>query len=413
MVPSTFTVSQVSARRSVLQQWDDHLSAWLEDCGLIRLDSEGSIFMKREKDKFLCPLNAVDDQPCFSNCEEPRLDFEAAVKKDSDIDFLGQAHWHLQARIQQNADCSITLDQSRHAALTCHRFTPALPIATITPEDCEQHRQVLLHGFIITTKKDLAKDMSEVEELEDEFGFKHASVIGMFMFSMNTFASLHFATRKLAKFMVRPDPRLHFAATAHLLQHLRCNARSGGITCCANTSQAPVTKLLDSIGEPTAFPIVMFTDSRWQDCLDTSRSAGCYLVFCQGGIVNGASFVPDPVALSSAKAEHQTAAFGASSCEHARQVFQEMHGLDADTTLTVPILTDSQSAMAMASSDRDTRRTRHIRRRCHQVRVQISNGAHIVLKIDGALNISNIGTKLQDCAMFIWHRAIVHTKAPP
>jgi hypothetical protein len=135
-------------------------------------------------------------------------------------------------------------------------------------------------------------------------------------------------------------------------------------------------------------------------------------VFCQGGTVNGASFVPDPVALSSAKAEHQTAAFGVSGCEHARQVFQEMHGLDADTTLTVPILTDSQSAMAMASSDCDTRRTRHIRR-CHHVRVQISNGDHIVLKIDGALNISNMGTKLQDCATFIRHRAIVHTKAPP
>jgi hypothetical protein len=78
-------------------------------------------------------------------------------------------------------------------------------------------------GFI-ATKKDLAKDMSEVKQLEDEFGFKHASVIGMFIFSMNAFVSLHFATRKLAKFMVRPG-RLHFAATAHLLRHLRCNRR--------------------------------------------------------------------------------------------------------------------------------------------------------------------------------------------
>jgi hypothetical protein len=157
------------------KSWDDHLSAWLEDYGLIRLDSEGSIFMKREKDKFLCLLNAVDDQLYFSNCEALLLDFEAAVKKDFDVDFLGQAHWYLQARIQQNADHSITLDQSRYAALICHRFIPTLPIATITPEDCERYRQVLPHGFI-ATKKDLAKDMSEVKELEDEFGFKCASL---------------------------------------------------------------------------------------------------------------------------------------------------------------------------------------------------------------------------------------------
>jgi hypothetical protein len=117
---------------------------------------------------------------------------------------------------------------------------------------------------------------------------------------------------------------------------------------------------------------------------------------CQGGVVDGASFVPDPVALSSVKAEHQIAAFGVSGCEHRRQAFQEMQGLDADTAPTVPILRDSQSAMAMASSDRDTRRTRRIRGHHHCMRVQISNGAHVILKINGTLNISDIGAKLQD-----------------
>ncbi len=254
--------------------------------------------------------------------------------------------------------------------------------------------------------------MLEAQRLEDEYGFKHASVIGMRIFSMNTFTSLHFAIRKLAKFMIRPG-RNHYAATAHLLRHLRCNTRTGGITYYADISQAPVTKLLASIGAPTNFPIVMFTDSSWQDCPDASRSTGCYLIFCQGGIVDSASFVPDPIALSSAEAEYQIAAFGISGCEHTRQVFQEMHGLDADTALTIPILTDSQSAMAMASSDHDTRRTRHIRRRYHYVRIQISNSAHIILKIDGTLNISDIGTKLQDYATFLRHRAIIHTEVPP
>jgi hypothetical protein len=86
--------------------------------------------------------------------------------------------------------------------------------------------------------------------------------------------------------------------------------------------------------------------------------------------------------------------------------------LDPDTPLTIPILTDSQSAMAMASSDRDTRRTRHIRRRYHYVRLQIAHGAHIILKIDGTLNISDIGTKLQDYATFMRHRVILHTEVP-
>jgi hypothetical protein len=99
--------------------------------------------------------------------------------------------------------------------------------------------------------------------------------------------------------------------------------------------------------------------------------------------------------------------------QHTRQWHQEMHGLDADTALTIPIFTDSQSGIAMASSDRDTRRTRHIRRRCHYVRIQIANGAHVILKIEGPLNISDIGTKLQDFATFLRHGAVIRTEAPP
>ena len=234
----------------------------------------------------------------------------------------------------------------------------------------------------------------------------------MLIFFINTFVYLHFAIRKLAKVMMIHPGRVHYAAAAHLLRHLQCNTRIGGITYYSDLAKAPVTKLLASIGAPTDSPLVMFTDSSWQDCADKSRSAGCYLVYCQGGLVDGASFVPDPIALSYAEAEYQTAAFEISGCEHTRQLFQELHGLDPDTPLTIPILTDSQSAMAMASSDRDTRRTRHIRRRYHYVRLQISQSAHIILKIDGTLNISDIGTKLQDYATFMRLRAILHTEVP-
>ena len=108
------------------------------------------------------------------------------------------------------------------------------------------------------------------------------------------------------------------------------------------------------------------------------------------------------------------AAFGVSGCEHStrQELFQELHGLDPDTPLTIPILTGSQSAMAMASSDRDTRRTRHIHRQYHYVCLQILQGAHIILKIDGTLNISDIGTKLQDYATFMRHCVILHTIVP-
>jgi hypothetical protein len=323
--------------------------------------------MLRDSDKkFPCLLDAVNDQLYFSNCDNMRRKFEAAVKADFHVDFLGQAHWYLQAYITQHTDFSITLDQSCYTALICTRFIPTLPISDITPADRERYRQVLLSGFV-ATKADLANDKFEVKHFENDFGFKYASVISMLIFSVNTFVYLHFAIRKLAKFMICPG-RVHYAAAAHLLCHLHCNTRTGGLTYYSDLSKAPVTLLLASIGAPTGFPLVMFTDSSWQDCPDTSCSTDCYLVYCQGGLVDGASFVPDPrIALSSAEVKYQIAAFGLSGCEHTRQLFQELHGLDPAT---------------------------------------------IILKIDATLNISNIGTKLQDYATFMRHRVILHTEVP-
>ena len=100
----------------------------------------------------------MDGQLYFFNCDGLRRPFEAAAKVDFDVNFLGQAHWYLQARITQHTDFSITLDQSQYAALICSpRFISTLPISNIMPADQEQegYHQVLPFGFVVT-KVDLA-----------------------------------------------------------------------------------------------------------------------------------------------------------------------------------------------------------------------------------------------------------------
>jgi hypothetical protein len=208
--------------------FDIHLSQWLENNQhLIRCLSEGSIFTCRDGDKFLTLLNAADDQLCFSNCDQMRKKFEADISSNFDAEPMGQARWCLQARITQHANFDVTLDQSRCAALICNRFIHSLTIDTVTPEDCEMCKRPLPNDFI-ATKEDQAKDMFEDKQLADEFGFKHSSDVGMLIFSMNAFICLHFGIQKLAKFNTRPG-RKHCEAAAHLLQHLRCNARRGGL----------------------------------------------------------------------------------------------------------------------------------------------------------------------------------------
>ena len=124
-----------------------------------------------------------------------------------------------------------------------------------------------------------------------------------------------------------------------------------------------------------AYPdLLTFIDSSWQDCPDTSRSTGAYVIYYQGGVDDCASVVPDPVAMSSAEAEYNIAAIGTMTTTPCCQMILEMRNQDPDIPYTTPIFCDSTSAMAMLDSFRDTKRTRHILRRYHYVRYQVDGG---------------------------------------
>jgi hypothetical protein len=52
------------------------------------------------------------------------------------------------------------------------------------------------------------------------------------------------------------------------------------------------------------------------------------MLFCQDGIVDAASFVPNRIALSSAESEYNEGAFGVTAAQHVRQCWDSViHGL--------------------------------------------------------------------------------------
>ena len=285
------------------RNWDDELHAWLSSQDFLRCPAEGSIYFKFQGEWFLFLLNAVDDLLYFSNNPTMRTTFEATLQDRFDVDFIGQAHWYLQSRVSQNSDYSIELDQARYSSLILSRFVPSLSLTSISDEDRKRYNAPLPAEYV-ATKEDCASDSFEVLRLDQEFGFKYSSLIGMLIFLLNTAFLLQFSIRKLAKFMAMPR-RKHYQAAAHLLRYLRCNYLSLGLKFYPTLADSPLYAMvspLDScpsnIGD---FPLILFTDSSWQDCPDTSRSTGSYLIYLNGGLIDGASFVPSPVALSSAE----------------------------------------------------------------------------------------------------------------
>ena len=113
----------------------------------------------------------------------------------------------------------------------------------------------------------------------------------------------------------------------------------------------------------------------------------------QGGVIDAATVVPSIVTHSTGEAEYCTAALAVMQCAFFRKLFNELIGRQSDAPLTIPLGIDSKAASDIASSERDTKKTRHIARRFHYIRECISNASIKIFQIDGEHNWSNCLTK--------------------
>ena len=270
----------------------------------------------------------------------------------------------------------------------------------------------LPHDFV-ATKEDKSTSYIDVLQLQEEFGFEYPSVIGMLIYLMNTAFALHFPISKLAKFNSLPG-RKHFKAVKHLLMYLRCHHTSFGLRYYSDEKESPIYKRIQEFTSADLdCPLKLFTDSSWQDCPDDGRSTGCFLLYFKGGIINAASFVPTPVALSSAEAEYNALAHSFQAVTNSRQIVNELYGYNADRPLSIPFFCDSESAIAMGSSLKDTKRTRHIQRRVHYVRDGIDSKSFVPNKIDGELNPSDVGTKNLSHDVQDGHMEVMHVTVEP
>ena len=129
---------------------------------------------------------------------------------------------------------------------------------------------------------------------------------------MSTRVDLSFAVHKLAKFSANPG-KIHFEGLVHLLRYIRDN-KTLGLKYYADLNDAPVTDLLRKAIIKTKNHLMDFYDSSWQDCPDTGRSTGAYIIFYQGGPIDHGTHVTGPVDQSSAESEYSAECIEGMSC---------------------------------------------------------------------------------------------------
>ena len=73
-----------------------------------------------------------------------------------------------------------------------------------------------------------------------------------------------------------------------------------------------------------------FSDSSWQDCSDTGRSTGAYIIFYPGGPIDHGTHVPGSVAQSSAESEYNASFTAGMALSHSRMLIHEFLNKDPE-----------------------------------------------------------------------------------
>ena len=155
------------------------------------------------------------------------------------------------------------MDQARYTTYIVAKY-----LDTATVKVSTKFYKTTLTADIIFTKEYVSTSDEQVEKLTMEFNIHYRSWIGSLIYLLSTRADLSFSVHKLEKFSANPG-KLHFEGLVHLLRY---------ITSIKNENH-----------------LMAFSYSIWQDCPDTGRSTGAYMIFYQCGPIDHGTHVPGPV----------------------------------------------------------------------------------------------------------------------
>ena len=133
----------------------------------------------------------------------------------------------------------------------------------------------------------------------------------------------------------------------------------------------------------------------------------------RGGVVDASSLMPSVITHSTGEAEYCTAALAIMAGAFTRKTYNEAMGRDADAPLTIALGIDSKAAIDIASSQRETKRTRHIQRRYHYFRECQAKGSIRIFHIEGTENWANGLTKPERSDQLDKEARIYQVTAPP
>jgi hypothetical protein len=284
-------------------------------------------------------LNYVDDMLYYWTHSSGIKRFEELLKQRFNVELMGQAHWYLATRINQLNNYDVEFDQSRYCKSIMKKYLDTAGSKKILND----HPMPLSLDFVPTSI-----DEDALKALEQAYNIDYASCIGYLIYLAMTRCDITFTVNKLTKYSKRPG-KVHFEAMLHVLCYLRDNSLVG-IKFYSNMMESPITCMLIAENIQQSHPFFTFSESSWNDDVDSGHSTGCFIIVYVGGIIDHSSNLPDPVALSSAKAEYNEGCIAFMATSHLHMLLCEMEGIPESSMAATNVYFDSKSDIAMGNS---------------------------------------------------------------
>ena len=174
-----------------------------------------------DNDHMIKLLNYVDDLLYFATHTETLREFERDLSQRFKLELKGQAAWYLSIQINQHSNYDISINQDHYLQSITKRFLTNLCV----PDDSHFHPTPLPSTFILTSD-DLAPDIDQSEQLQQEFNLDFRACVGCLLYLAYTRPDIIYGVNKLAKCGHRPG-ETHIRAIIHLLRYLHDHPNYG------------------------------------------------------------------------------------------------------------------------------------------------------------------------------------------
>jgi hypothetical protein len=155
--------------------------------------------------------------------------------------------------------------------------------------------------------------------------------------------------------------RKHFKMLLELFRHLQCHRCRGELKFYSNMESSPLYQHLNDNAHSNLAesPIIAFTDSSFQDCQDSCRSTGGYLIYIRGAVIDVTSTMLSIIVQSTCEAEYIACSLATMAATYIRKVWNELHGRDTDYPYLYPLESTAVSHRHSTIDQRNTTDTPH------------------------------------------------------